>query len=241
MNLVIFFVVIGVLVKHSRKNIKRLERKKKVKATFRTLLSILAVMTPFGLTWFFAAFTVSKASVAFQFLFTITNTFQGFFIFLFFCVLSKDTRTLWWKELTCGRYQPKKEKRRRTGTLYTTVSRGSTLNRGMSSTYRSNTFNSSTAEVSLHNGELSPTAGEEKAKEPLASTSVPLEEEKPTCTPESPEQGQEEAVECREEGTQSKADDTSSKCREEESSLSSKQPSSELETCDNDAVSQEKE
>ena len=54
----------------------------------------------FGLTWFFGALTVTgfgdaRASTAFQVLFVIFNAFQGFFIFLFLCVLSKDARESW--------------------------------------------------------------------------------------------------------------------------------------------------
>ena len=52
-------------------------------------------MVLFGLTWVFAAFTVNDASIAFQFLFAIFNSLQGFFIFLFYCVVSRDARMLW--------------------------------------------------------------------------------------------------------------------------------------------------
>ena len=61
----------------------------------------------FGLTWLFGGLTVtgvldSNASVAFQVLFVVLNTFQGFYIFLFFCVFSKDARDSWLELLCCG-------------------------------------------------------------------------------------------------------------------------------------------
>ena len=66
----------------------------------------------FGLTWLFGALTVTgfgsaTASSAFQILFVICNAFQGFFIFLFFCVFNKDARDLWLELFSCGRCKSK--------------------------------------------------------------------------------------------------------------------------------------
>ena len=63
-------------------------------------------MTLFGLSWLFGALTVREASVAFQFLFAIFNSFQGFFIFLFFCVLGSEARELWIQLICRGRKIP---------------------------------------------------------------------------------------------------------------------------------------
>ena len=52
-------------------------------------------MVLFGLTWLFAAFTILEATIAFQFIFAILNSLQGFFIFLFYCVIAKDARMMW--------------------------------------------------------------------------------------------------------------------------------------------------
>ena len=70
------------------------------------MISIMGVMALFGLMWVFGALTVREASTAFQFLFAIFNSLQGFFIFLFFCVLGKDGRELWLHVLCCGRKIP---------------------------------------------------------------------------------------------------------------------------------------
>ena len=96
-NFVIFFIVISVLVRHKRKH-DRIGKKTVV----RLLISITGVMFLFGLTWLFGAFTVADASFAFQILFVVFNSFQGFFIFLFFCVISKDARELWMETLSCS-------------------------------------------------------------------------------------------------------------------------------------------
>ena len=68
-------------------------------------------MALFGLTWLFAIFTVSFSGQngVFQILFTIFNSFQGFFIFLFFCVLNKEARDSW-KELFRSKYTYKSKK-----------------------------------------------------------------------------------------------------------------------------------
>ena len=64
-------------------------------------------MSLMGLAWVFGAFTFSGASVAFQFLFVIFNSLQGFFIFLFFVVMAKETQDLWLQACGC-----KKRKKR---------------------------------------------------------------------------------------------------------------------------------
>ena len=72
----------------------------------RLMISTMGVMALFGLTWVFGALTVREASTAFQFLFTIFNSLQGFFIFLFFCVLGKEGQEFWLHVLCCGRKIP---------------------------------------------------------------------------------------------------------------------------------------
>ena len=94
-NLVIFVLVIRVLVKHSRRKVEKAADAKKYQQSFRTMISIGGVMFIFGLSWFFGAFTIAAASPAFQWLFVIFNTLQGFFLFIFFCVIGEDAREAW--------------------------------------------------------------------------------------------------------------------------------------------------
>ena len=78
---------------------------KERQSTIRLMISIAGIMSLYGLTWLFGALTIDKASLAFQVLFVIFNSLQGFFIFLFFCVLGRDGRELWYEFLSCGRYK----------------------------------------------------------------------------------------------------------------------------------------
>ena len=92
---VVFTTVITVLIKHTRRKFQRSEDKSK-KTAVRLLISIVGIVNLFGLTWVFGALTVrAPSNVAFQYIFVIFNAFQGFFIFLFFCVLGNDGREFW--------------------------------------------------------------------------------------------------------------------------------------------------
>ena len=76
------------------------------KTVVRLMISMMGVMALFGLTWVFGALTVHEASTAFQFLFAIFNSLQGFFIFLFFCVFGREGKAFWLQVLCCGRKVP---------------------------------------------------------------------------------------------------------------------------------------
>ena len=104
-NLVILVMVVTVLLRHARNTMGRTKEQLNQKTTIRLLISITGIVFLFGLTWVFGALTISDASLPFQIIFVVSNGFQGFFIFLFFCVFSKDARELWVEFLTCGRYK----------------------------------------------------------------------------------------------------------------------------------------
>ena len=105
-NIVIFVIVLTVLIKHSRKKIKRAQANadgSSKQATIRLLISIFSIMNMYGLTWIFGIFTFTRGTFAFQLLFAVFNSLQGFFIFLFFCVLGKEAREAWAKVLCRGK------------------------------------------------------------------------------------------------------------------------------------------
>ena len=91
--MIIFIIVIVVLLRHFRKRSK--EHNKKV-GNLKLMANITGIAFLFGLTWLFGALTVVNFDQAFQILFTLANSFQGFLIFIFFCVLNSDVR------LACG-------------------------------------------------------------------------------------------------------------------------------------------
>ena len=101
--MVMFVLVARVLIKHTMQKCVKGEDKAQYRAIFKTLLSVASVMFLFGLSWIFAAFTVKEAAFAFQILFILFNSTQGFFIFIFLCVLNQNIRQEWLNILTCGR------------------------------------------------------------------------------------------------------------------------------------------
>ena len=92
-NLVILVLTIRVVVTHNRK-------RSVIKSTVKTIINITCIIVIFGLTWLFGALTISGASRVFQYLFVITSGFQGFYIFLFICVINEDGRELWVNVIT---------------------------------------------------------------------------------------------------------------------------------------------
>lgn len=62
------------------------------------MIRISGVMSLFGLSWLFAIltfFSVTGLQETFQILFTVFNSFQGCFIFIFLCVMDKRIRRSW--------------------------------------------------------------------------------------------------------------------------------------------------
>ena len=104
-NAIIFVMITTVLIKHSQKRFSSKDKAKR-QTVVRLMISLIGVMALFGLMWVFGALTIREASTAFQFLFAVFNSLQGFFIFLFFCVFGKDGRELWLQVLCCGRKIP---------------------------------------------------------------------------------------------------------------------------------------
>ncbi len=162
-NVVIFIWVIVILVRHTRGQIKRSKEKMKPKTVVRLLISISGIMFLFGLTWLFAAFTfqIGTSTVlrdAFQALFTIFASFQGFFIFLFFCVFNREARESWKETLSCGRYksellhpsQYKNTSSAGTGT------RTRKANTGTTGSFTSTSYNSATLEKARYEAQSSP-------------------------------------------------------------------------------------
>ena len=52
-----------------------------------------AILVTLGLTWLFGVLAISDAKLVFQYLFCIFNSIQGLLVFIFYCVLSVETRT----------------------------------------------------------------------------------------------------------------------------------------------------
>ena len=96
-NLVLFIWVVVVMVQHIRRKTIQTNHKLGHRKIIEIIIRLSGVMLFFGLTWLFAILTVSVPGLRdiFQILFTIFNSFQGAFIFLFFCVLNQEARESW--------------------------------------------------------------------------------------------------------------------------------------------------
>ena len=56
---------------------------------------IAAFILLFGSTWIFGFLVVSNDIIAFQYIFCVLNSLQGFFVFLFYCVRNQNVRKAW--------------------------------------------------------------------------------------------------------------------------------------------------
>ena len=150
----------------------------KPKTALRLVISITSVTFLFGLTWLFAAFTFTIAGNnvlrnTFQALFTVFASFQGFFIFLFFCVLNKEARESWKETLSCGRY---KSELLHPSQYKNTSSAGSGPTRSKlktGTTVATSTYSSRTIPKSTFDSEASPLP-EKRDLEETVHTEIPL-------------------------------------------------------------------
>lgn len=112
LNVFVLCIVVFILVRHTKRTVERHENSLTPATVFRLATTILGVMTIFGVMWIFAAFTFQTGEDqtlrdTFQTLFTFFATFQGVFIFIFFCALNKIARESWKEALSFGRYRSK--------------------------------------------------------------------------------------------------------------------------------------
>ncbi|XP_072034709.1 adhesion G-protein coupled receptor G2-like [Amphiura filiformis] len=69
--------------------VRSVNEKKILLERFRNSVAISCLL---GLTWIFGFLAINGAALVFQWLFCIFNSFQGVFIFIFFCLKQKDVR-----------------------------------------------------------------------------------------------------------------------------------------------------
>ncbi|XP_070567744.1 adhesion G-protein coupled receptor G6-like [Ptychodera flava] len=84
------------------------------------LKAAIAFMVLLGLTWTFAIFAISEASLVFMYLFAIFNCLQGLFIFVFHCALKTDIQN-GWKRTFCGQDKAPYESNESNGTSSTGI------------------------------------------------------------------------------------------------------------------------
>ncbi|XP_041353851.1 adhesion G protein-coupled receptor L2-like isoform X2 [Gigantopelta aegis] len=87
-NMIIVVMVLKAMFRE--KSIGRKTSFEKARTGLRAVCVLVPVM---GLTWLFGVFAINNNEEVFQYLFTVFNSFQGLFIFIFHCVLSRQIRT----------------------------------------------------------------------------------------------------------------------------------------------------
>ena len=106
-NTSVFIVVVMILIRHNIKRTKENLTKSSLplspREACKLILSLSGIMILLGLTWFISFFTFvgvdtnHDAAFALQWLFVFFNSLQGFFLFVFFVLLSSDARKEWLK------------------------------------------------------------------------------------------------------------------------------------------------
>ncbi|CDQ58667.1 unnamed protein product [Oncorhynchus mykiss] len=89
LNLIILVVTMYKMVKHSTSMKPDSTRLGGIRSW---VLGAFALLFLLGLTWSFGLFFLNESSVVMAYLFTIFNTLQGMFIFIFHCLLQKKVR-----------------------------------------------------------------------------------------------------------------------------------------------------
>ncbi|OWF51985.1 G-protein coupled receptor 126 [Mizuhopecten yessoensis] len=98
LNTIAFVMVTRQLFGMSSKKITKSDKS----STLSRLRGAVGVVILLGLTWVFAVFAVGgTGGIIVQYLFTIFNSLQGLFIFIFYCFLHKEARKHWARTLPC--------------------------------------------------------------------------------------------------------------------------------------------
>ena len=105
-NSIVFILVTRVIAKPPKNKSGRLANKhQQVTITVAQVRGAAAVMVLLGITWVFGVFAFGRAKVIFQYVFCVTNSLQGFFIFLVRCLLFPEARAAWTLLLTTGQFK----------------------------------------------------------------------------------------------------------------------------------------
>ncbi|KAM4713188.1 adhesion G-protein coupled receptor G6 isoform 7-T7 [Anableps anableps] len=101
LNVAMFIVVMMQICGRNGKRSNRTLREE----ILRNLRSVVSLTFLLGMTWGFALFAWGPVSLTFTYLFTIFNSLQGLFIFIFHCALKENVQTQWRRHLCCGPYR----------------------------------------------------------------------------------------------------------------------------------------
>uniref|UniRef100_UPI0037E8AD3C adhesion G-protein coupled receptor G6 isoform X2 n=1 Tax=Semicossyphus pulcher TaxID=241346 RepID=UPI0037E8AD3C len=101
LNVAMFVVVMLQICGRNGKRSNRTLREE----VLRNLRSVVSLTFLLGMTWGFALFAWGPVNLAFMYLFSIFNSLQGLFIFIFHCALKENVQKQWRRYLCCGRFR----------------------------------------------------------------------------------------------------------------------------------------
>ncbi|KAF4092205.1 hypothetical protein AMELA_G00018250 [Ameiurus melas] len=99
LNVAMFIVVMmQICGRNGKRNNRTLQEE-----VLRNLRSVISLTFLLGMTWGFAFFAWGPVNLAFMYLFSIFNSLQGLFIFIFHCALKENVQKQWRRYLCCGK------------------------------------------------------------------------------------------------------------------------------------------
>ncbi|XP_029589555.1 adhesion G-protein coupled receptor G6 isoform X7 [Salmo trutta] len=101
LNVAMFIVVMIQICGRNGKRSNRTLREEML----RNLRSVISLTFLLGMTWGFAFFAWGPVNLAFMYLFSIFNSLQGLFIFIFHCALKENVQKQWRRYLCFGRFR----------------------------------------------------------------------------------------------------------------------------------------
>ncbi|KAM9495850.1 adhesion G-protein coupled receptor G6 isoform 1-T1 [Clarias gariepinus] len=139
LNMAMFIVVMmQICGRNGKRNNRTLQEE-----VLRNLRSGISLTFLLGMTWGFAFFAWGPVSLVFMYLFSIFNSLQGLFIFLFHCALKENVQKQWRRYLCCGKLRlADNSDWSKTATNNTKKVSSDNIGKSLSSSsYRSNTAN----------------------------------------------------------------------------------------------------
>ncbi|XP_028911629.1 adhesion G-protein coupled receptor G6 isoform X1 [Ornithorhynchus anatinus] len=101
LNIAMFIVVMVQICGRNGKRSNRTLREE----ILRNLRSAISLTFLLGMTWGFAFFAWGPLNIPFMYLFSIFNSLQGLFIFIFHCAMKENVQKQWRRHLCCGRFR----------------------------------------------------------------------------------------------------------------------------------------
>ncbi|KAM3867020.1 adhesion G-protein coupled receptor G6 [Diretmus argenteus] len=95
------FIVVLIQIRQMRTN----KPSGKSHGSLHDLRAVASLTVLLGLTWSIAFFAWGPGRVVLLYLFSILNTLQGFFVFVFHCLMKENVRKQWRVHLCCGRFR----------------------------------------------------------------------------------------------------------------------------------------